>query len=491
MTFCIEEKETLLNLRLETLCASKDCLEMALKLVKVYRQCLTNSDRRFLEACSDAVKEHWLDVHLVLIYQYDRDEFLVLLKQLTDDVACRMVERLFERRDVRKGLWRKSLYIAELASKTLLTHALEVWPPSAMMIQFLAIQLFGIQESLGKKTEYLVGIFQTKMDANNFLTSKHMFLLCHALSVKVNRFIFINLIFHLIVWIQFFLFFSTIQKELQSFCIELYVRAIAVDLNHLEKWKQSACTNSADADRVKTTEMELAKEFSSLTELVKSNARVACECALTAFSLSPTSERYETLDALQQLLPEIDTQPYSEAAAKNLGISNSVIKDLSVVVHSCRWEVLTWKNGWSSLSTLCIEYLAYPEKMRNITRDLKFLNSKLDYSQFDHLPKPEVNLFTGIEKGYEDYIHDIDIEIFSPVAGQRSKRKKTSKHRVRAFFFFYFFLYNLEMLIKKPLIVDYRASKAGSSGQGSTKNATIYRWPKSMVRSIGQQSCTA
>lgn len=185
--------------------------------------------------------------------------------------------------------------------------------------------------------------------------------------------------------------------------------------------------------------MELAKEFSSLTELVKSNARVACECALTAFSLSPTSERYETLDALQQLLPEIDTQPYSEAAAKNLGISNSVIKDLSVVVHSCRWEVLTWKNGWSSLSTLCIEYLAYPEKMRNITKDLKFLNSKLDYSQFDHLPKPEVNLFTGIEKGYEDYIHDIDIEIFSPVAGQRSKRKKTSKHRVRAFFFFFTF----------------------------------------------------
>lgn len=203
--------------------------------------------------------------------------------------------------------------------------------------------------------------------------------------------------------------------------------------------------------------MELAKEFSSLTELVKSNARVACECALTAFSLSPTSERYETLDALQQLLPEIDTQPYSEAAAKNLGISNSVIKDLSVVVHSCRWEVLTWKNGWSSLSTLCIEYLVYPEKMRNITKDLKFLNSKLDYSQFDHLPKPEVNLFTGIEKGYEDYIHDIDIEIFSPVAGQRSKRKKTSKHRVRAFFFFLLFLVQSRNAYKKT--VNFRISR--------------------------------
>ena len=316
---------------------------------------------------------------------------------------------------------------------------------------------------------------------------------------------------------------------------------MAVDLNHLEKWKQSASTNSADAERVKTTEVDLAKEFSSLTELVESNTRVARECALTAFSLAPTPERYAKLDAVQRqfaaeqvvikaepLLPvsplaivpldscspqsvslmtthertgssvvgepppesgggpgpgggvetdqsqsvtgtcsgtnnnndprdrlkmsfsslketvedvdsgvdlndvtierEIgDTQPYSEDAAKSLGITNSVIKDLSVVVHSCRWEVLTWKNGWNSLSTLCQEYLVDPEKKRSITKDLKFLNSKLDYSQFDHLPKPEVDLFTGIEKGYEEYVHDVDVESFAPVAGPSSKRKKTSQ----------------------------------------------------------------
>lgn len=313
---------------------------------------------------------------------------------------------------------------------------------------------------------------------------------------------------------------------------------MAVDLNHLEKWKQSASTNSADAERVKTTEVDLAKEFSFLTELVESNTRVARECALTAFSLAPTPERYAKLEALQAqfaaeqvvvktepqlpvspiaLVPldssspqsvslvtthertdssvvgepppgsgggpggggtsqrlsvtgscsginnnndpldrlklsfsnlketiedvdsgvdlndvtierEIgDTQPYSEAAAESLGIPNSVIKDLSVVVHSCRWEVLTWKNGWSSLSTLCQEYLADPEKKRSVTKDLKFLNSKLDYSQFDHLPKPEVDLFTGIEKGYENYVDDVDIDSFAPIAGPSSKRKKTSQ----------------------------------------------------------------
>ena len=202
---------------------------------------------------------------------------------------------------------------------------------------------------------------------------------------------------------------------------------MAVDLNHLEKWKQSASTNTVDAERVKTTEMDLAKEFSSLTELVESNTLVARECALTAFSLAPTPERYAKVETLQlaaeKVLREIgDTQPYSEAAAKGLGITNSVIKDLSVVVHSCRWEVLTWKSDWSSLFQ---EYLADPEKKRSVTTDLNFLNSKLDYSQFDHLPKPEVDLFTGIEKGYENYVHDIDIAAYLPVVGPVSKRKKT------------------------------------------------------------------
>ena len=190
MSFCIEEKETLLNLRLETLCASRDCLEMALKLVKVYRQCLTNSDARFLETCSEEMKEHWLDVHLALTYQYDRDEFFQLIKQLADDVACQLVKRFTERRGERKGLWRKSLNIAELTSKSLLTHALGVWPPSSMMIQFMAIQLFDLQKCLGKKAEHLISMLQTMMDGNNFLTSKHMYHLCHALSVKVIRFIF-------------------------------------------------------------------------------------------------------------------------------------------------------------------------------------------------------------------------------------------------------------------------------------------------------------
>ena len=195
MAFCLEEQPVLLNLRLDTLCES-NCLDMALKLVKVCRKCLTNSDPRFLEACPDDVKDHWLDMHVALIYRYDQAEFIQLLKQLADDVACQLVKRFSDRGlptqatngGVLKRLWRKSLNIAELASKSLLTHALGVWPPSSMMIQFMAIQLFDLHKCLGKKAENLISMLQTMMDGNNFLTSKHMYLLCHALSVKVCAF---------------------------------------------------------------------------------------------------------------------------------------------------------------------------------------------------------------------------------------------------------------------------------------------------------------
>ena len=99
---------------------------------------------------------------------------------------------------------------------------------------------------------------------------------------------------------------------------------MAVDLNYLEKWKQFASINSADAERVKTIEVDLAMEFSYLTELVESNTRVARECSLTAFSLAPTPERYAKLQALQsQFVAEqiiIETEPHLAKSPPAIGV---------------------------------------------------------------------------------------------------------------------------------------------------------------------------
>ena len=101
----------LLNLRLDTLIESHD-FDMALNLVKVCRQCLTNSDDRFLEYCLEEMKEQWLDVYLALTFrkQDNRNEFFQLIKQLADEAACQVVKRFTERRCESKGLWRKSLF---------------------------------------------------------------------------------------------------------------------------------------------------------------------------------------------------------------------------------------------------------------------------------------------------------------------------------------------------------------------------------------------
>ena len=58
---------------------------------------------------------------------------------------------------------------------------------------------------------------------------------------------------------------------------------------------ETVSQHSADSERVKKIEVDLAQEFLSLVGLVQSNNRVARECALKAFSQAPTHERYYKL----------------------------------------------------------------------------------------------------------------------------------------------------------------------------------------------------
>lgn len=332
---------------------------------------------------------------------------------------------------------------------------------------------------------------------------------------------------------NFFLIFSIhfqFQGDLKPLCIELYVRAVAVDLNDLEKRKLNP-----EEGGVKSAEIGLAAAFSSLAELVRANVRICRECVLTAFSLNPTKERYDKLveltalsmeqsikieptatsaigevsvpspsvtvadynqammeqhsrgavvgepppgsgggpgggcdgadinagsgcsslifasvkEALEDadsgvdlsdvtngggeqelgspctLSVEEEFSPYSDSAAASLGVSEAVIKDLAVVVHSWRWELLSWKLGWEKLGPLCQRYMAKQEEMRAVTKDLLFLN--IDYSRFKDMPRPERDEFWGIEKGYENCIAPLsdDEERSRPRIKTESKRPKS------------------------------------------------------------------
>ena len=67
------------------------------------------------------------------------------------------------------------------------------------------------------------------------------------------------------------------------------------------------------------------------------------------------------------------TSPYSGAAALSLGVSRQIVNDLAVVLHSCRWEILNWNMGWSRLRPLCEQYLDNKDRMRSVTKELKYL----------------------------------------------------------------------------------------------------------------------
>ena len=531
LEFCLGEKPVLLNIRLEMLCESR-CEDLALKLVTVCRKCIHDpADSRFADLCPPSQQEQWLDLHVALLYRFKKkkEEFIPLLNNLSLEDGYQLVKRFVDRGTTSDSqtptgsggvggggnrIWRYSLKIAELASQCLLTAALIRCPPPTFLSS-LAVQLVQLQKTMGKSSQSVVDMFHTLVDHNKLITSAHMYMLCDALSEVIRKDFLLKCLFNgrnfdviVVVVVQF-------RGDLQSLCIELYVRAVAVDLNDLEQRN----LNPAEKNGVKTAEIGLAAAFSSLTELVGGNGRICRECALTAFSLHPTQERFDKLvqlagqtvhdptqvgviksDAISVVgepppgcpggsgataadgsspdgldtfvkeasedadsgvdlsdivvapsgsggldqqdvmaggsaatarLEEDEMSPYSSSAAASLGVSVAVINDLANVVHSWRWQVLTWKSGWHKLEPLCRRYLDDQENMRAVTKELLYLNP--DYSQFKDMPRPERDEFWGIEKGYENCLELPPLMAVDPVtsasaaAAERKTRAKSAK----------------------------------------------------------------
>ena len=105
-------------------------------------------------------------------------------------------------------------------------------------------------------------------------------------------------------------------EEFKSLCIELHVRAVAININHQEKLisrrdelnRTSSSPDEASVQEreaieitLKRGESDLAEALSTLADLVRANVRICKECVLTAFSLEPTTARFEKLVELASL----------------------------------------------------------------------------------------------------------------------------------------------------------------------------------------------
>ena len=67
-----------------------------------------------------------------------------------------------------------------------------------------------------------------------------------------------------------------------------------------------------------------------------------------------------------------------------------------------RWHLLSWVMDWTELHQKCIKLLEDP-RLRVPNDELKYLN--IDYTQFDEWSSDEeINIYTGIEKGYEKWL---------------------------------------------------------------------------------------
>ncbi|KAK2589097.1 hypothetical protein KPH14_001924 [Odynerus spinipes] len=127
-----------------------------------------------------------------------------------------------------------------------------------------------------------------------------------------------------------------------------------------------------------------------------------------------TAENVErTLDALILIKGDAVTGSanYDEKSVPNqvldaekLGLSPQLCDDLSVVLSSPRYHMLSWVLDWKELNNLCERYLENAEEMRNTNKELKYLN--IDYSQFKDWPSEDdtKDVFFGIEKGYEQWV---------------------------------------------------------------------------------------
>ncbi|KAI9563305.1 hypothetical protein GHT06_010763 [Daphnia sinensis] len=411
--FFLTEMPILLTSRLDRLCWEDKCKDLALKLVAFCRKSFQDSRCLLEPVCSLVCQQLWLDLHVTLLYICnEKDDFVIMLERHFSegyDLVSRLIRRTSESYGKNKEnsginrIWREhGKDTAEFASQCLLSTALIVCPPPNNLSP-LAIQFVNLQKASGRSNKDITTKLH-KLISNDQLkkivTPAHLYVLGAALS-------------------------DTFPADFKAFGVELYIKAVAADLNNLESQKLNQ-----NGEEIKIAEIGLAVAFSKLAEFVRANLRICREIALTAFSLNPTMERFNMLEDLvreqidkdksesstltkspseivekeieitSNLPQEEETQlPYSDSDATALGLSEPVIRDLANIVHSVRWDVLTWKNGWNELEPLCRRYMVDQENMRSVTKELLFL--KVDYNQFKDMPRQERDENWGIEKGYE------------------------------------------------------------------------------------------
>jgi len=137
-----------------------------------------------------------------------------------------------------------------------------------------------------------------------------------------------------------------------------------------------------------------------------------------SFQVAPTKlrtkkvkKKVRNLEGLISIRGELVTEaanynplevPCRSLQPDSLKLPPKLTSDLLIVISAPRWHMLSWVMSWPELKQACADLLKDPT-MKEPIEELKYLN--IDYTQFNGWSSDEeVTIFTGIEKGFEQWI---------------------------------------------------------------------------------------
>ncbi|XP_019765180.2 uncharacterized protein LOC109540997 isoform X2 [Dendroctonus ponderosae] len=414
--FCVETAY-LVSVRLKKLCENH-CEDLALNLVTNFLKCKKQATiQNFSLNATETQLWFIFDIYMALLYKFqDKDKIFEQFQNLQLAEGVQLIKRFSKKRVKISKIWRNCHKIAIFGSRYFLSKALMSYNTD---LRELLTDLLKTYLALSNTDVLLQEFVLSVRNLTNLADAEGLCVMCEIIHREA-------------------------AEKLRHFAIEMYIRALTTDMNELERLK-----HVNEDVKMKLTTSRLAHTFSNLTDLLDDHVKVARECILTAFSLEPTKERLKRIEELAKRsgFPVLDTgqewrcrlhppvlpsddlawvcpecgewmskpeltaplqmnTPLQEALQESiLGISEALCDDLVVCLSNPRYQILSWLLSWGDLYRLCILYLNDPEKTKNFVTELKFVD--VDYSMFDHIKREPVDEYTGIEKGYEQYL-DID-----------------------------------------------------------------------------------
>ncbi|CAK1595415.1 unnamed protein product [Parnassius mnemosyne] len=449
-----EERGVIFVTRLRQLASSKKCLDLACALVSAVMDrarasatVVTNADAldkkaklekkeaTFVEILKTEagftvdVWELLTDLEFVLLFKAEnRARCIELAKQAPLRSGYQLVERLHSRLEMsprEKKLWKNAKEVATLVAQVIIARCMVV----PVCGGGARTALYCCARSLARLLPAARLPAAAGALAAPAATARHL----HTLAAAVD---------------------AQCKDEMKPFVCELYVRAITTGMNELERLKLKT-EKEAEA---RAMEQTLSSWFTQLGSLLSKSVRLNYECALTAFSVHPTSVMYERIVSAPTLPSVAATTEIQESASEAnpefgswatdsctktnfvktsetlnikqiqhnanvlstavlsegeaLGLGAELCQDLAVLLSGPRHKTLSWDIDRVVLLENCRTYMERTHGgTRALTTELKYLN--LDPSSFMHLPEEqedEDNIYYGIEKGYEHLVEYQEVE---------------------------------------------------------------------------------